>query len=679
MSSVRRSINENAPAATAAGDPNGDTLSYETSSENLSIDPRTGAITATQILDHEQKAVHTLTVTATDQHGAAAIITVNVRVNNLEEHGAVTLDNIGPRTGDTVSAILTAPDTSAQSCQWQRSGADIAGADSSSYPATPDDLGHTFRVTVGYTDPQGAGKSTESEPTTAVSNDPPAFTENAPAGTPVRDPLSATDPNGDELSYSLSGDDAGQVTMTAVPDYEARNAYTLTATVQDPAGGMDSLTVNVTVSNVEEPGTVTFDSQSQPEVGTALTASLRDPDGAVTGQAWQWQAGESAAGPWTGIDGADSASYTPGAGDVQSHLRAAVTYADGHGSQQDSASAVTPLPVRPEPNRPPAFGEMDTTINLSINHPTGERIGTQVPATDPNGDPLTFTLSVTPDAGTFTIEADTGHIRMGEESHQEDDVFTLAVSISDGFGEDGYADPATDAHLTITITMVDPNIETDATNTRHIPRGLWGNDDHLSTVYRASPAYTEAYDRQTGARVEGKSFTVHPTSRQVEGATSHGDTVWVLIANRSTPGKIRAFSTEGQRRSGKDITLHRKNDAENGIWTDGTTMYVGDSRDQKLYAYNVETGNRDSGKEINLPDLPGYLVDIWSDGETVWTASWLQAQMQAYRLSNGERRPELDLTLSPQNIGPVGMWSDGQIMYVINQVYDTIFGYTLPR
>ena len=442
---------------------------------------------------------------------------------------------------------------------------------------------------------------------------------------------------------------------------------------------MDSLTVNVTVSNVEEPGTVTFDSQSQPEVGTTLTASLNDPDGAVTGQAWHWQTGESAAGPWTGIDGADSASYTPGADDVHSHLRAAVTYTDGHGSQQDSASAVTTLPVKPEPNRPPEFGEMDTTINLSVNHPTGERIGAQAPASDPNGDPLTFTLSVTPDAGAFTIEADTGHIRMGDEAHEEDDVFTLTVGISDGFGEDGYADETADASLTITITMVDPNIQIDATNSRHIPRGLWGDDENLSTVYRGSPAYTEAYDRQTGARVEGKSFTVHPTKRTLGGAASHEDTVWVLITERSTPGKIRAFSKEGQRRSGKDITLHRKNDAESGIWTDGTTMFVGDSRDQKLYAYSVATGNRDSGKEISLEELPGQLVDIWSDGETVWTASWLQAQMQAYRMSNGERRPGLDLTLSPQNIGPVGMWSDGQIMYVINQVYDTIFGYTLPR
>ncbi len=44
----------------------------------------------------------------------------------------------------------------------------------------------------------------------------------------------------------------------------------------------------MTVTNVEEPGTVTL-SSSQPQVGTAVTARLEDPDGSVADTLWQWQ------------------------------------------------------------------------------------------------------------------------------------------------------------------------------------------------------------------------------------------------------------------------------------------------------------------------------------------------------------------------------------------------------
>ena len=157
-----------------------------------------------------------------------------------------------------------------------------------------------------------------------------------------------------------------------------------------------------------------------------------------------------------------------------------------------------------------------------------------------------------------------------------------------------------------------------------------------------------------------------PYNGNVQGATSHGDTVWVLIASSRGNGEIRAFSSSGARQSSLDITLHSSNSAENGIWTDGVTMYVGDARTQKLFAYKIETGERDTRREIDITNLPrrGYLVEIWSNGDTVWVASWLQTQVQAYSLANGDRRPELDLTLAYNNRGPVGMWSDGQIMYV---------------
>ena len=51
---------------------------------------------------------------------------------------------------------------------------------------------------------------------------------------------------------------------------------------------VDTLDVLVTIDNVDEAGTITL-SSLQPQVGTALTATLTDPDGNVRSITWSWQ------------------------------------------------------------------------------------------------------------------------------------------------------------------------------------------------------------------------------------------------------------------------------------------------------------------------------------------------------------------------------------------------------
>ena len=91
--------------------------------------------------------------------------------------------------------------------------------------------------------------------------------------------------------------------------------------------------VKVTVTNVDEEGTVTM-SQLQPRVGVAITASVTDPDGDVSGVTWQWSRNAAENGTYTNIEKATSATYKPAAddaGDVGMFLRATATYTDGRG------------------------------------------------------------------------------------------------------------------------------------------------------------------------------------------------------------------------------------------------------------------------------------------------------------------------------------------------------------
>ncbi len=151
------------------------------------------------------------------------------------------------------------------------------------------------------------------------------------------------------LTWSLSGDAAADFSVDApggalrfhidpvspnifpkLPDFESPddadtdNEYTLTVAASD---GTNTLTSNVTVTvtNEDEAGTLTL-SSSRPRLGTALTATLSDPDTVTGTAAWTWErsAGRSA---WTVIDGATAAGYTPVAADTGHFLRVKASYA----------------------------------------------------------------------------------------------------------------------------------------------------------------------------------------------------------------------------------------------------------------------------------------------------------------------------------------------------------------
>ena len=87
---------------------------------------------------------------------------------------------------------------------------------------------------------------------------------------------------------------------------------------------------SVNAQSADQPGTVTLDTAS-PTKGYAVTATLTDPDGGVTGTTWQWVSAASATGTFTDISGATSATYTPVDGDVSSYLRATASYEDALG------------------------------------------------------------------------------------------------------------------------------------------------------------------------------------------------------------------------------------------------------------------------------------------------------------------------------------------------------------
>ena len=196
-----------------------------------------------------------------------------------------------------------------------------------------------------------------------------AVDEEEPPGNHVGSAVTATDPEGDTLTYSLSGTHAssfdidasnGQISVGSgtTLDYESGlREYSVIVSVHDrldtdgdqDTTNNDSIDVTINVNNVDETGTVSM-STTWPRERTTLSASLTDPDGSVSDTSWQWATSANGSTGWRDIVRARSNRYTPDANDVGNYLRATVTYTDGHDSGKEAA-VVSTNRVR-SPNRP---------------------------------------------------------------------------------------------------------------------------------------------------------------------------------------------------------------------------------------------------------------------------------------------------------------------------------------
>ena len=115
-----------------------------------------------------------------------------------------------------------------------------------------------------------------------------------------------------------------------------------------------------------------------------------------------------------------------------------------------------------------------------------------------------------------------------------------------------------------------------------------------------------------------------------------------------------------------DIELHPDNDGPWSIWSDGTTMWVLDQGDDKLYAYTLSGGARDTSKEFDLHSENGSPWGIWSDGTTMWVADEGDRKLYAYTLSGGARDTTKEFDLYDDGFPhlPRGIWSDSTTMWV---------------
>ena len=317
----------------------GDTVSItkgaDTSTTSVPLDVGRNVITITVTTSDDTPSPHTYTVTVARAPNTPPAFTDGpTTTRGVDENTAA-----GMNIGDSVRATDADSDTLTYSLD--ATGAvsfDINAA--SGQLQTKTDLDYetksSYTVTVSVSDGKDAdGNADEMTDNTItvtilVSNvnealafpsttDTRTIPENTAAGVNLGAPFTATDGDNDLLTYSLGSSGnadsfsidavSGQLQTKAPLDYETTPSYTVTVTAEDPSGEADTITVTITVNNVEEAGTVTL-SSTQPIEGTPLTATLDDPDEVSGSVTWSWERSP---------DG--TSSWTPSVGQLQTPIR----------------------------------------------------------------------------------------------------------------------------------------------------------------------------------------------------------------------------------------------------------------------------------------------------------------------------------------------------------------------
>ena len=291
-----RSVNENELSGTDVGavvtatDPESDSINYSITGSNpgsFNIDSSSGQIETGQLLNHEATDSYTIRVRASATGGSDNIdVTITVNdVNESPSFASATYSrsvNENVTSGSDVGAAVAATDPEGDTLSYSLTGtgASSFAVSSSGQITTAADI--NYEATASYSLTLTATDTANLEGTTTVNitvNDvaeAPAFAsasysrsvdENDPVGTEVGTVITAADPEGQAVSYALSGtghtdfavSSSGQITVASALDYETIPSYSLTLTASD--GTLDG-TATVTISVIDDNEIPVFASSS---------------------------------------------------------------------------------------------------------------------------------------------------------------------------------------------------------------------------------------------------------------------------------------------------------------------------------------------------------------------------------------------------------------------------------
>ena len=273
-----------------ATDDDGHRLTYTLEGvhkDQFTIVSGSGHIRTRASLDYESRRSYSLTVRATDTEGASAAVSVTIEVDDKQESptrpGAPTVSGVAGSTSD-MRVAWDAPSNDGRprivdyDVQYREVGKGFKPwhHDSTDTSTIITDLSASKRYEVqvkawNMEDESEWSLSGRGSPEADPANNAPVYTggtrsftvvENSSAGVNIGTPVTATDADDDDLSYSLEGADSasfeivsvsGQIQTKADVDYNyeaTKNSYSVTVRAADDRGGSATVAVTIAVTDV---------------------------------------------------------------------------------------------------------------------------------------------------------------------------------------------------------------------------------------------------------------------------------------------------------------------------------------------------------------------------------------------------------------------------------------------
>ena len=595
--STTRAIVENTVAGTNIGavvsatDPDGDTLTYSLGGTDVAafeLDETTGQLKTRAALDYETKNTYSVTVTVSDGF-LTDTISVTVNVADVDENRAPVFTDGTSATraiventvaGTNIGAAVSATDEDGDTLTYSLGGTDVAAFELDettgqlkTRAALDYETKNTYSVTVTVSD----GFLTDTISVTVNvadvdENRAPVFTdgtsttraivENTVAGTSIGAAVSATDADGDTLTYSLSGPNAtsfgidistGQLKTSAALDYETKNAYSVTITASD--GKLTaSITVTIKVTDVDEvpsadTSIVTQDTDTSNNApvfteGSSTTRSIAENTGSganigspvsamdADGHALTYSLGGTDASSFS-LDTTSGQLRTSTVLDYETRNVYAVTITVSDGSLTDTitvAVKVTDVDEVPPAdtsivtqdtdtsNNAPVFTEgSSTTRSIAENIGSGANIGSPVSATDLDNDTLEYSLGGT-DASSFSLDTTSGQLRTSAAlDYETRNVYSVTITVSDG--------NLTDT-ITVAVNVTDvqevlannaPEFNEGSTATRSVDKGTYPSQN-LGAPVSATDTDDDTLEYSLGG-TDAALFEIDSTNGQLSSVT----------------------------------------------------------------------------------------------------------------------------------------------------------------
>ena len=383
--------NQIAIGSVSASDVEGDDLTFSISGNEIAISP-SGVLTFISAPDYESKTAYTATITVSDgELSDSQDITVNI--TNVNDIPPVISSGATFSAAENQIAIgsVEASDAEGDDLIYTVSGSEISINSSGvlSFIVAPDyESKSLYTATVTVNDGVNSTSQDITVNITNVNDVAPVISSSATFSAAENQTaigsVSASDAEGDDLTYAVSGDEisisnSGVLAFKNAPDYESKSTYTETVTVSDGVkSSTQDITVNITNVNDVAPvisSSATFSAaENQTAIGSVEASDVEGDD--LTYSISGSEISISSSGVLSFISAPDYESKTS--------YSATVTVSDGE--LEDTQDLIVSV-INVNDNSPVITSGSGFSVNENVS-----TIGT-VQASDADNDALTYSVT----------------------------------------------------------------------------------------------------------------------------------------------------------------------------------------------------------------------------------------------------------------------------------------------